>query len=205
MTQANTNLMPKGYVVKGGTIILNRELTQLDLFVKKFLDVMKRHTGYLVVSGFVSISAGRARGTEDVDIIFPQPDRATFERMLKDLEKNGFWCYQGDRPETLYPYLASLQSLRFSQKNELFPNIEFIPFNETRIAKSFEYSHPQRLRIKDFEFNIPPLEFEILYKELILKSKKDIEDARHLRTLFSAILKEENFIKFRPIILREAR
>jgi len=43
-----------------------------------------------------------------------------------------------------------------------------------------------------------------LYKEIILSGKKDIEDARHLRTFFSQTLKKENFIKFKRIIEHEA-
>jgi len=49
------------------------------------------------------------------------------------------------------------------------------------------------LFVQDFEFNVPPLEFEILYKELVLKSDKDISDAKHLRTVFSEILDGDRF------------
>ena len=85
----------------------------------------------------------------------------------------------------------------------MFPNMEFIPFNETRRAKFFEFKHPQKARIQDFEFKIPPLEFEILYKEIVLGSQKDLADAKHLRTFFSAILKEEKFREYKPIIKLE--
>ena len=91
------------------------------------------------------------------------------------------------------------------KRNEIFPNIELVPFNQTKKAKFFEFSHPQKIKIKDFEFKIPPLEFEILYKEIILKGKKDIEDAKHLRTFFSEIIKEEKFKEYEPIILSEIK
>ncbi len=74
----------------------------------------------------------------------------------------------------------------------MFPNIEFMPIDQTRKAKYYEFSHPQKIRIDGFTFNIPQIEFEILYKEIILSGKKDIEDARHLRTFFSEILKKKN-------------
>ena len=61
--------MSGGYVLKKDLIIIQRDLTQLDLFVKKFIDVLEKHSDYLVVSGFVSISTGRIRGTEDIDIL----------------------------------------------------------------------------------------------------------------------------------------
>ena len=53
------------------------------------------------------------------------------------------------------------------------------------------------MRVKNFEFKIPSIEFEIIYKELVLKGKKDIEDASHLRTFFSGMLKEEKFKEYR--------
>ena len=73
------------------------------------------------------------------------------------------------------------------------------------LLKFFEFSHPQKIRIEDFEFKIPPIEFEILYKEIILAGKKDLADALHLRTFFSKILKEEKFKEYEPIIREELK
>lgn len=195
--------MMKSYSLEDNTIVLDRELTELDLFVKKFLAVLKKHTDYLVVSGFVSISTGRTRGTEDVDIIVPVIDKTRFQELFLDLQENNFWCYQGDTAEEAHPYLEKLTSLRFAEKDKMFPNIELVPFNHTKKAKVFEFNHPQKIRIKDFEFKIPPIEFEILYKELILKGKKDLEDAKHLRTFFSEIIKKEKLEEYKPIIEQE--
>lgn len=195
----------KGYVLEKNTISIQRGLTELDLFAKKFLDTLKKHTGYLVVSGFVSIATGRARGTEDIDIIIPVMEKEKFIILFKELDKNNFWCYQGDNPGNVYAYIENLNSIRFAKKNEIFPNIELVPFDQTKKAKFFEFSHPQKIKIRDFEFKIPPLEFEILYKEAILKGKKDIEDAKHLRTFFSEIIKEEKFKEYGPIIRDDAK
>lgn len=38
---------------------------------------------------------------------------------------------------------------------------------------------------------------------MILKGKKDIEDAKHLRTFFSEIIKEKKFREYEPIIKEE--
>ena len=59
------------------------------------------------------------------------------------------------------------------------------------------------MRVEEFEFKVPPLEFEILYKEMILKGEKDMADAKHLRIVFADILLEEKFKEYKPIILRE--
>ncbi|MBW2981855.1 hypothetical protein KY343_03150 [Candidatus Woesearchaeota archaeon] len=194
----------KGYELKEDIIIINRDLTELDIFVKDFIEILKKHSDYLIVSGFVSISTGRTRGTEDIDVLVPVMDKNKFQKLFHDLIYNNFWCYQGDDVDEVYLYIQRMDNIRFARKNEVFPNIEFVPINEMRKAKYFEFTHPQKIKIKDFEFKIPPVEFEILYKEIILGGKKDIEDAKHLRTFFSDILKEERFKKY-EIIIREEK
>lgn len=195
----------KGYELEGDVIVLDRELTQLDVFVKDFLMVLKRHSDYLVVSGFVSIATGRTRGTEDVDILVPLMDKGVFNKLFDDLIKNNFWCYQGDKSDEAYLYISKLNSVRFSRVNEMFPNVELVPFDETKKAKYFEFNHPQKIRIGKFEFKIPPIEFEILYKEIILSGKKDIADAKHLRTFFSDFVKEEKFKEYEGVIKGELK
>lgn len=78
-----------------------------------------------------------------------------FSALFKELEKNNFWCYQGDGPENVYTYIKDLNSIRFAKTNEICPNIELVPFNPTKKAKFFEFCHPQKIKIKDFEFKIP--------------------------------------------------
>ena len=193
----------KGYTVKGDVIVINREFTELDSFVQDFLEILKKHCNYLIVSGFVSISSGRTRGTEDVDVLVPKLPQKLFDKLFTDLIKNGFWCYQGDNSELVYPYIENLDSIRFAKVNEMFPNMEVIPITENRKTKFYEFMHPQKMRIGDFEFNIPQIEFEILYKEIILAGDKDVADAKHLRTFFADILKKEKFDEFEPIIRAE--
>lgn len=193
------------YSLKNDVITINRDLTDLDIFLKDFLEVLKKYSDYLVVSGYVSISSGRTRATEDIDVLFPIPKKEDFSKLLNDLKTNNFWCYQGDSEEEIYTYLENLDSIRFARQNQMFPNIELVPINETKKSKIFEFNHPQKVEIAGFEFKIPPIEFEILYKELILAGKKDIEDARHLRTFFSDILDENKFKEYEPIIKEDLK
>lgn len=195
--------MGKGFHLDGNIIVINRELTELDLFVKDFLTILKRYSDYLIVSGFVSISTGRTRGTEDVDVLVQVMNKDKFEQLFDDLQKGGFWCYQADSVEEMYPYIKDLQNIRFARVKEMFPNMEMIPINKTKKTKFFEFNHPQKVRVQDFEFKIPPIEFEILYKEIVLGSQKDLADAKHLRTFFAEILKEEKFKEYEPIVRLE--
>jgi len=195
----------KAYSIENNTIIIDRELTKLDLFVKDFLEVLKRHSDYLVVSGFVSISTGRTRGTEDVDILAQKLNKIEFALLLEDLFKNKFWCYQGDTINEIWKYIENGSNIRFAKEEEMFPNIEFISIDKSKPVKYFEFTHPQKIKIQDFEFKIPPIEFEILYKEIVLAGKKDIEDAKHLRTFFSELIKKERFKEYEPLIKKELK
>ena len=46
----------------------------LDEFCIKFCKVLEKQCRYIVVSGFVAISSGRSRATEDIDIIIEKLD-----------------------------------------------------------------------------------------------------------------------------------
>jgi hypothetical protein len=199
------NKSERGFETKEGKILINRELTDLDLFVKDFLEIVKKHCNYLIVSGFISISAGRVRGTEDVDILILLTDEKSFLSLFNDLIKNNFWCYQTEIPSEAYNYFKRFNNIRFARTGEMFPNIKVIPVTSEKKAKYFEFNNPQIIKIKDFEFKAPWLEFEIIYKEKILSEKKDLEDAAHLRAFFSDILDEERFRKSEEVINNEIR
>ena len=191
--------MNKAFRLENDIIILDREFTELDLFVKQFIDVLSRHNSYLIVSGYVSISTGRTRATEDVDVLVPVMDEKAFISLFEDLTSRGFWCYQSDSALKAYEHATEMLHLRFARKNEIFPNIEFIPVDASKKLQHFELANPQKIKVGDFMFLIPKIEFEILYKEKVLKSEKDIADARHLRTFFSDILSGERFKKFEAL------
>ena len=74
----------------------------LDEICIKFCKVLERHCRYIVVSGFVAISSGRTRGTEDIDVISEGLEKPAFSLLHKDLVKKGFVCMQGSDPEALY-------------------------------------------------------------------------------------------------------
>ena len=191
----------KGYYLEKDVIVINRELTELDLFVKDFLEVLKKYSDYLIVSGFVSIATGRPRGTEDVDILVPVFEEEKFKELFLNLQENNFWCYQGDNAKEVYSqYVKNMVNIRFARDKEMFPNMEVIFINKTKKAKYYEFTKPQKIKVKDFEFKIPPLEFEILYKEIVLAGDKDIQDAKHLRILFSDILKKQRFKECKDVI-----
>ena len=54
-----------------GAIRIDRELSEFDRFTLDFIRVLRKHTRYVVVGGYVSIVLGRARASEDIDVIIP--------------------------------------------------------------------------------------------------------------------------------------
>ena len=83
--------------ITGRKIALKRSLTHLDKFVLKFVSVLdKLKVRYVVVSGYVSILFGRARMTEDVDIIIEKLSAPDFTKLVKAIVKGGFWCLNSD-------------------------------------------------------------------------------------------------------------
>jgi len=75
----------------------------LNQFTADFVKVLdKNKVTYAIVSGFVAISHGRARGTEDIDIIIERISLQKFEELHNDAAKAGFECLQGENPEMLF-------------------------------------------------------------------------------------------------------
>ena len=76
---------------KGDNLIIqNRQHSQLDLFVYRVLDIFNDYTPYVIVSGYVAILLGRSRSTEDIDILIPFCDLATFKRIHDTFIREGY-------------------------------------------------------------------------------------------------------------------
>ncbi len=157
---------------------VEKEPTGLDLFVKEFLGVLRKHGfGYAVVSGYVAILLGRSRHSEDVDLFLDRMAFGKFSGFWDDLQR-GFECINTPDPKEAYhDYLLNGTALRFSRKGEPIPNME-VKFARNELEQwSLKNSRPCFLNGE--EIRIAPLELQIPFK-LYLGSEKDIEDARHL-------------------------
>jgi hypothetical protein len=79
----------------------------LDAFAKKFCRIVEKHTPYIIVSGFVAISSGRTRGTEDIAMIIRPIAKEKFAALHHELEEHGFVCMQSDDAGEIYSYLPT--------------------------------------------------------------------------------------------------
>jgi len=162
-------------------IVIERELSELDRFTIDFVDIIKKHTDYVIVSGYVAILLGRARASEDVDIIIPERSIEEFRKLNKAIIERGFYCLNTDTIEDIYGYLEDNLAVRYAKKGTAIPNIE-LKFARKQISK-IALKDSIIVDINNINMNISCLELQIAFKEKVLMSEKDLEDAKHIRAV----------------------
>ena len=157
-------------------------VTALDKFVICFVRILEEHNiKYVIVSGYVAIFFGRARGTEDVDILVERMDAPTFLSFYKSALNQ---CYEFLNPEDakgLYEMLCEKTGIRAAEKDNVIPNMEmkFVKDDFDR----YSLSHRLEAVFNGETIYISPIELQIPYK-LYLGSDKDLEDAIYLWDIF---------------------
>ncbi len=168
---------------KKNKIIFNRELSNLDKLVLKFIKVLDNEKiDYVIISGYIAILFGRSRGTEDVDLFIEEMSFEKFNRLWGKFNANGFECINISNSKEAYKeFLKNKTSIRFAEKGEFMPNFELKFPN----SKENFYSIKNKLKVilNGEELITSELEMQIAFK-LKLGSDKDFEDARHLYKTF---------------------
>ena len=175
--------------VNAKTIRVNKALNEVDIFALDFIKILEKYMDYVIVSGYVAILLGRNRGTDDVDIIIPKISKDQLKLLYKDLLEKGYWCLNSSDLEDMWDLLTSKHSIRFAIEPEVSPNIElkFLKDAYDQIA----LKNPLIIEINGNEkLRTSFLELQIAFKEEVLKSNKDIEDANHLRLVAEGHLNE---------------
>jgi sugar-specific transcriptional regulator TrmB len=179
-------------------IKLDKELNNLDKFVLEFIKTLEKHTGYVIVSGYVSILLGRSRATEDVDLLIPEMSFEKFKELWDELVKDDFECINTSKPEEGFKFLNDY-AIRFFKRGRPTPNIEFKQMK--RDLEKYAFKNKIKAIINGHQLYLSPLELQIIYKLFLaadggdgeLFADKDIEDARHLYKLFKEKLNKEEF------------
>ena len=167
--------------IKQSGIKLDRELSDLDKFAIGFSKAISRFTKYVIVSAYVSILLGRARASEDIDMLVPDMDENEWAKIYSILIKEGYYCLNADDAHDSYNYLKDGLAVRFAPKGIVIPNMEILFAAEKVQKTALDTAIP--VVIGKNSIMISNLELQIAYKENVLKSPKDLEDARHLRMI----------------------
>ncbi len=172
----------------------------LDKFCEDFCTIVEKHCKYIVVSGFLAIASGRTRGTEDIDMIIEKLSLEKFKELFSDLINHNFVCMQSSSAEEVYDYLKDNTSVRFTWKEKDLPEME------VKFAKDMldEYQLKNRIKLELTGLNVwfSNVNVNIAFKEELLKSPKDLEDAKHLRIVYAEQINEEEIKMIKQLIKR---
>lgn len=174
--------------INKNTITIDKVPNEIDKFVFGFVKILEKHTDYVIVSGYVAILLGRERGTDDIDFFIPKITKEKLFLLNEDLIKQGYWCLNSSDLDEMYSLLASKHSVRFALEPSISPNAE-IKFSKD-LYDDMSLKDPLIVKFSGEKIRISYLELQIAFKEEVLKSNKDMEDARHLRIVAGENLNE---------------
>jgi hypothetical protein len=164
------------------TIKMDKIPTLLDEFVVGFTKILQKHASYVIVSGYVSILFGRSRATEDIDVLIEKMNKEEFNILYSRLKEEGYWCIEAEDIDKIMESLLDGLAVRFAKKPDVIPNIEF-KFAKNKVEKKAIETAIDVI-MKNGRIRISSIELQIAYKEKVLKTEKDMEDARHLERVF---------------------
>lgn len=188
-------------IIDEKTIQLDRELSELDLFVLDFVGVLEKYAQYVLISGYVAILFGRTRTTEDVDLFIEKISKEKALLLYNEIVKHNFWALNVDSGEEFYSYLADNIAVRFAKKGKAIPNMEVKFVKDILDRASLDDSII--VKTGTGELKISSIEMQIAYKRYVLRSNKDLEDAEHLQQWFH--ISEENINKYKRILKEYGR
>jgi hypothetical protein len=185
----------------GKTIITDKILNSLDILVLEFAQILKKHSPYVLISGYVAILLGRTRATEDVDIFVMPFSKDVFARLYAELKGKGYWCLNAESADEIYSYLADRLAVRFAKEGQTVPNFE-VKFAKTALDME-AFNDSIEVITEKGTLNISSLERQIAYKKHYLKSDKDLEDAMHLEEVFAGKINFNKVEQYRNRIEHE--
>ena len=138
----------------------------------------------MFVSGYVAILTGRARATEDIDVLLEPTESDKLDSLVTKLREEGMWG-----PAMPLDSMAEMleDNIWIARDGEMVPHLEAKFVDDEYDRASLDNRITARLTSIDAELPIGPLELQIAYK-LYLGTPKDFEDAVHVYSLFEQSL-----------------
>ena len=107
---------------------------------------------------------------------------------------------QSNSPEELYDYLKDKLSIRYTFKDEPLPEME-VKFAKDELD-DFQLKNRVKLPLTGLDVWFGSINMNIAFKEELLKSDKDMEDAKHLRIVYSESVNEKEIKEIKTTIKR---
>lgn len=170
-----------GIELRNGTLVVERDPNRLDELAIEFSDLLdKLGIDHVYVAGYVSILAGRARSTEDIDVLIEDIDEETTDELVQALGQHGFWG-PAMPLSSMYEMLENGDNIWVAPDDQVIPHLEVKVVGDEFDRASLESA--TTARIGGETIPIGQLELQIAYK-LRLGAQKDVEDAVHLYSIF---------------------
>lgn len=158
-------------------VVLDKPLNELDRLVLDVVEILENlHIRYAVVSGYVAVLFGRARATEDIDVIVEPFDEPVADELALSLQREGFWGSAMPLDE-LYETLADELPIRVAEEGHRVPNVELKFATDEYDQMSLD--NTILVQLPDGTLQVGSIELQIAYK-LDMGAQKDFEDALYL-------------------------
>lgn len=147
---------------------------------------------YSVVSGYVVVLFGRARATEDIDVLVERFDESVAERLANALRGAGYWG-SAMPLDDLYPTLADELPIRIAEDGHRVPNVE-LKFATDEYDRA-SLRNTLTVRLPDGTLRVGSIELQIAYK-LDMGAQRDYEDALYLHEVFGDRINREELERY---------
>ncbi|MDD2678589.1 MAG: hypothetical protein PHT91_02990 [Candidatus Nanoarchaeia archaeon] len=178
-------------------IVFDKELNDFDLFTFDFIKILDNlGIDYVLISGYVALLFGRSRMTEDIDLFIEKLSFERFDKLWNELLEKFECINSNDSKEAYDDYLCSGCSLNFSLSGSFIPRME-VKFPKTSVD-SWSIENKKKVVLNGQDLFISPLELQIAFKIWLGRkgNEKDIEDAKHLYSIFKDFLDNGLFESF---------
>ena len=174
-----------GIELREGTLVVDREPNDLDelaILFSNHLDTVGIE--HVFISGYVAILTGRARATEDIDVLIKRTSTDKIDQLVAELTDEGLWG-----PAMPLSSMEEMldDNIWVARDGEMVPHLEAKFVSDEYDRSSLKNRITAKLTSVDTEIPIGPLELQIAYK-LYLDTPKDFEDAVHIHSLFEESL-----------------
>lgn len=177
-----------GVELRDGTLIVDRAPNGLDSLAFECSSLFSTHgIEHVFVAGYVVVLTGRARATQDIDVIVEPTDEDVLDAVAAELDDRGFWGPAMPLDE-MSSMLPRGDNIWIARDGEMTPHLE-VKFASDQFDRA-SLRNALTARVGDETIPIGPLELQIAYK-LYLGTQTDFEDALHLYTLFEESLRTE--------------